>query len=432
MRIVQLTPGSGDNFYCENCLRDIALVRAMRSLGHDVVMVPLYLPLMGDKGVDLSDTPVFLGGVNIYLQQKLALFRKTPRWFDRIFDNPVVLRWAARKAGMTSARDLGETAISILQGEQGRGVKELDRLINWLSEQQKKPDAICLSNILLAGMAKCIRDRLNLPVICLLQDEDGFLDSLAEPYAGQAWEILADQAGYIDGFVAVSNYYAEVMCERLQLNVDKVKVVYTGIAVEDFKGLRSFPQIPAIGFLSRMCSAKGLDTLVNAFIKLKQKDNFQDLRLKIAGGKIGNDDEFVRKIQRRLDRADLLGEVDFLTDFDQNARISFLRTVSVLSVPEKYSVAYGLYVLEALACGVPVVEPARGVFPELAKKTGGVLLYEDDDANALADSLEKVLVDEDLAKQLGNQGRKSVFEQFDIEKNAAEMIAVFEKFTGTS
>ena len=66
MRIVQITPGSGDNFYCENCLRDAALVKAMRSQGHDVLMVPLYLPLQVDKAEPVSNAPIFFGGINVF------------------------------------------------------------------------------------------------------------------------------------------------------------------------------------------------------------------------------------------------------------------------------------------------------------------------------------------------------------------------------
>ena len=120
MKIVQICPGSGDNFYCENCLRDAALVKALRKLGHDVLMVPLYLPLQADKVEQVSNAPLFFGGVNIYLQQKLSLFRRTPRWIDRWFDSRGLLEWAGRKAGMTNARDLGETTISMLEGEDGR------------------------------------------------------------------------------------------------------------------------------------------------------------------------------------------------------------------------------------------------------------------------------------------------------------------------
>ncbi|MHC4096004.1 MAG: glycosyltransferase family 4 protein, partial [Planctomycetota bacterium] len=103
MRVVHITPGTGDSFYCENCVRDAALVTAMRSLGHDVLIIPMYLPMQDDKNEPVGNTPIFFGGINVYLQQKSAFFRKTPRWLDRIFDSPKLLGWLARKAKMTSA-----------------------------------------------------------------------------------------------------------------------------------------------------------------------------------------------------------------------------------------------------------------------------------------------------------------------------------------
>ncbi|MHC4889658.1 MAG: glycosyltransferase family 4 protein, partial [Planctomycetota bacterium] len=123
MRIVQISPGTGGSFYCENCVRDVAMVRAMQKLGHDALMVPLYLPLRIDKNAAVGNPPIFFGGINVYLQQKSLFFRKTPRWIDRLFDSPRLLGWVGRKAGMRSASNFGEMTISMLRGKQGRQTK---------------------------------------------------------------------------------------------------------------------------------------------------------------------------------------------------------------------------------------------------------------------------------------------------------------------
>jgi len=260
MRIVQITPGSGDNFYCENCLRDVALVKALRKLGHDVLMVPLYLPLQIAGSEPLTDTPIFFGGINVYLQQKFALFRRTPRWIDRWFDARGLLEWAGRKAGMTNARDLGETTISMLQGEDGRQVKELDRFVDWLQTEEQKPDVMCLSNVLLAGMTRRIKERLGAPVVCLLQDEDGFIDGLAAPYAEQAWGIIRERARDIDAFLAVSGYFAGVMRSRLAVREDRMHVGRMGVDLSAYAPADTHPPVPTIGYLSRMCPSRGLAT----------------------------------------------------------------------------------------------------------------------------------------------------------------------------
>ncbi|MGB2866601.1 MAG: glycosyltransferase family 4 protein, partial [Sedimentisphaerales bacterium] len=363
MRIIQITPSAGDSFYCENCLRDAALAKAIIKLGHEGLTIPLYLPLPSEQSGSTGIAPIFFGGLNVYLQQKSGFFRRTPRWLDRLFDSPRLLRWIGRMAGMTSARDLGETTISMLRGEKGQQIKELDRLVEWLDTQENRPDIICLSNILLAGFARAIKQRLGVPVVCLLQDEDGFLDGLVSPYSQQAWRIISERAGDIDAFIGVSKYYTETMQQRLRLGPDRTHVVYTGISLDEYESHSARPEVPTIGYLSRMCPDKGLDTLVDAFLKLKKNEKLRDVKLRIAGGKRSDDEAFLKKNRQKLGSHGVIDDVEFLPDFDREARIAFLRSLSVLSVPEKQPVAYGLYVLEALAAGVPVVEPASGVFP---------------------------------------------------------------------
>jgi len=426
MRIVQITPGAGDNFYCENCLRDLHMVRAMRKLGHDVMMVPLYLPLQSGGQESISDVPIFYGGVNVFLQQKAALFRKTPRWFDRIFDSPKLLSWVSKKAGMTTPKDLGETTLSMLRGEDGRQVKELDRLVNWLCEQEQRPDIVCLSNILLIGLAKRIKDKLDVPVVCLLQDEEGFLDGLTSPYAEQGWQEVADRSKGLGGFVSVSNYYAGVMKRRLGISDDRMHVVHIGIVTGEYGVAEERPEAPTIGFLSRMCPNRGLDLLVDAFIELKKKPDLKAARLRITGGKIDSDEKYIAGLKKKVVGCGLGGDVDFLFDFGRSAVFDFLQTLSVLSVPDREAVAYGLYVLEAQAAGVPVVQPSIGVFPELIEATGGGILYEPNDVATLAGTLERVLLDGDLARELGRRGRESVLEKFDIHKTTEELARVYD------
>jgi len=406
-------------------LRDAALAKAIIKLGHEGLTIPLYLPLPSEQSGSTGISPIFFGGLNVYFQQKLAFFRRTPRWLDRIFDSPRLLKWVGRMAGMTSGRDLGETTISMLRGEKGQQIKELDRLVEWLDKQENRPDIICLSNILLAGLARAIKDRLGVPVVCLLQDEDGFLDGLASPYSQQAWEIISERAGDIDAFIGVSKYYTETMQQRLGLGPDRTFVVYTGIPLDGYESHGAGPEVPTIGFLSRMCPDKGLDTLVDAFLKLKKNEKLRNAKLRIAGGKRSDDEAFLKKIRQKLRSAGIIDDVEFLDDFDREARIAFLRSLSVLSVPEKQPVAYGLYVLEALAVGVPVVEPASGVFPELVEITGGGLLCEPNNVEALADAIGSLLLDQDKARRLGEQGRAAISEKFNIEQTAEQMVRIY-------
>jgi glycosyltransferase involved in cell wall biosynthesis len=392
-------------------------------------MVPMYLPVQGDEGEVLTEAPIFFGGINVYLQQKWGLFRKTPRWIDWLFDRPRLLRWIGRRAKMISAKELGEATVSMLRGEDGRQVKELERLVEWLSAEENRPDIVCLSNALLTGLAKRLKDKLGVPVVCLLQDEDGFLDGLASPYSGQAWEIIVERAKNIDAFLAVSRYYAGIMQRRLGLDPNKVYVVYMGILLDEYKSAenrKAVPEVPTIGYLSRMCPDKGLDILVDAFVMLKKDQKLKNAKLRIAGGSIGDDRSFTEQIRRQLSVCGLIGDVEFVPEFTRGNKLSFLQSLSLLSVPEKKPVAYGLYVLEALAAGVPVVQPASGVFSELLEKTGGGMLYEPNSAGALAAAMKPLLLEPDYARQLGKRGREAVFEKFNIEQTAGEMVRIYD------
>ena len=246
---------------------------------------------------------------------------------------------------MTSARDLGETTISMLRAEQGRQIKELNRLVEWLAAQENKPDIICLSNILLVGLAGPIKKRLGVPVVCLLQDEDGFLDGLSPLYSDKAWRTIAERSNDVDAFIAVSKYYAQAMRERLRIDDDRVHVVYTGISLGQYESPQAAPEIPTIGYLSRMCADRGLDTLVDAFIKLKRPERLPNARLRITGGRRSDDKAFIERMQQKLRSQGLLGDVEFLADFTAAARVHLF--ADSLGAVGSGEAADGLWIIRA-------------------------------------------------------------------------------------
>ena len=426
MKIVQLTPGAGDSFYCENCLRDGALAAALRTIGHDAATVPLYLPLPTGEG---SDKEVFFGGVNVFLQQKSALFRKTPRWLDRLFDSPRLLRWAGKKSGMTSAREVGETLLSMLRGEHGRQVKELDRLVDFLATHEK-PDIVALSNALLLGMVGRIKAALDVPVVCSLQDEKGYVDALDEPQRGQVWHVIRERARDVDAFIAPSRFYRSAMQRRLELPDERFHVIPNAIDPDPFEPAEAPPSEPAVGYLSQMCRSKGLDTLAEAFILLKASGHHDELKLRVFGGMSGADVSFVEDVRRRVERAGVADDTEFSGDFAEEGKPAFLRSCSAVSVPTRQGEAFGLFLLEALACGVPVVLPEHGAFPELVEATGGGILCRANDPSALAQALESLLLDPRRAAELGRRGRQAVVGKFSLERMAAEVAGVCERLAG--
>ena len=407
MRLVHLTAGTG-SFFCGTCLRDHALVKALRRLGHDALMVPMYLPVVVDDSGQHEESPLFFGGINVYLQQKSAFFRHTPQWLDKLLDSPALLRQAGRRAGMTDPRDLGEMTLSMIEGEHGHQAKELDKLVVWLIEQ--RPDFVCLSNSLLIGVARRVREALRVPIVCSLQGEDAFLDSLPEPFRERCWQLVQERAANVDRFVAPSEYYQAAMREGLRLAPEKIVVIYNGIDLDGFAPAAALPEFATVGFLARMCREKGLDTLVEAFIKLAPR--VPRARLKIGGSQTEADRTFVNELRERVRQAGIANAVEFLPNLTHPEKQQFLRGLTVLSVPTRAGEAFGLFVLESLASGVPVVQPDNGAFPELIELTGGGVLFAHDDTNSLADALERLLLDPAQAAELGRSGREIVNARF--------------------
>jgi glycosyltransferase involved in cell wall biosynthesis len=423
LRIVQLTPGAGKMF-CGACLRDNALVSALRSLGHSVVMAPLYLPMTLDEDDQSSGTPLFYSGINVYLDQQSALFRHAPGWLHDLLASPALLKLASGAAANTRPQDLGELTLSMLRGEEGNQARELDDLIHWL--RQEKPDVVCLSNVLLAGMARRIRREVGVPVLCSLQGEDYFLDALPQSHRQAAWAITSERAADIDLFIAPSRYFADLMTQRLNIPPDRMNILANGISLDgydDAPRAESTGQ-PVLGFFARMCLDKGLDQLVGAFIRLKKRNELRNLKLRVGGSCGPSDQVVVDSLRGTLAAQGLLGDVEFCPNLSRSEKISFLRSLSVFSVPAAWKEAFGLYIIESLAAGVPVVQPDHGAFSELIATTGGGLLYPPRDEPALADALGSLLLAPQRAQAMGRAGRATVFEQFNVEMMARKMAQI--------
>lgn len=426
MRVVQLIPGTGGTFYCQNCMRDAALVRALRGQGVEVMLVPLYLPLNVDTEGLEEHAPVFFGGINVYLQQKFSIFRKTPRWLDKFFDSDWMLKQAAAREGSMSAAKLGGMTLSMLQGRDGNQRKEIERLTEWLKEQEK-PDLIHASDSLLLGVANELRNTLGVPLVCTLQDEHTWLDIIPEPHGSQCWETMSAQAREVDGFIAVSNWYADEMSRRMSIPRDKITVAPVGMELDDIQPVPAPPNPPAIGYLSRLTKSLGVGLLVDAFIQIKERGRIPNLRLRLTGGQTAEDTPFLEHIRAELRKHGIEKDVEIIEHFDRPSRHEFLRSLSVLSVPVPGGEAFGTFIIEALACGVPVVQPVAGAFPEIIEKTGGGILYDPGTEDGLTNALEHLLLDPAHTYKLGRQGRERALAEYSVEKTMGNVLAVYKR-----
>ena len=423
MKIVNIVPGFGGTFYCGNCLRDSGFVSALRKAGHQAMILPVYLPLTING--DVQDTPVFYGAVNIYLKQIFPLLRHMPGWMEHMLNSAPLLKIAASKAGSTRAHGLEELTESMLMGKQGHQGKELDELVHFLKHHEK-PDVVHFSNALLLGMARQIKEEVGVPVVCSLQDEDVWVDVMTEPYRVKIWNLLAEKARDVDAFVAVSNYFAGVMKSKMALPAEKVFVIPIGINPADYEFHSTPPDRPAIGYLSRIYEDNGFGVLVDAFILLKSRRGFENLRLHATGGMTGDDKHFFNEQLKKLQKAGLSSDIHVFENFLPEDLHTFFKSVSVLSVPVLKGEAFGLYQLEALASGVPLVQPALGAFPEIIEATHGGLLYEPNTPEALATSLASIINDRAGLQQQGANGRKAVEEKFNYSALTAEMIRLYQ------
>jgi glycosyltransferase involved in cell wall biosynthesis len=425
MKVAYITPGSGMTFYCQNCFRDTALLNSLTDYGHEVVKVPMYLPSGLEERETIEMTPVFYGAINVYLKEKLPFYRNAPAWMERLFDSSSLLKLAAKKTGSTRASGLEEMTLSMLHGEEGRQSSELDQLIKFL-KNQIKPDVVHLSNALLLGLARRLKHDLKSRVICSLQDENEWVDLMSEDYQQRVWNLMAEKTVDVDLFVTASRYYSEKSQKQLRISSEKIEVIYGGI---DFTGYETSPlpfDPPVIGYMCRMSEYFGFHLLVDAVLRIKENPRFERLKLFVTGGYSGDDRSFVVKQIKKVEDRGFADDIKIFEDFCRESRIEFLKSLTLLSVPVPVGEAFGAYQVEAVAAGVPVVQPNVGCYPEFVDVTGGGIIYEPNTSEELARAIVGLLDDPVRVKQMGGQGRKVVLEQFSMGRMAKSIAEIYD------
>jgi glycosyltransferase involved in cell wall biosynthesis len=427
MKIAYITAG-GAGMFCGSCMRDNTLTAALHKQGHDALLIPIYTPIRTDEE-DVSQERIFFGGINVYLQQKSWLFRHTPWLLDRLLDAPRLLKWVSRFAVKTRAEDLGALTVSVLEGEHGKQRKEVAKLVEWLVSEVK-PEIINLTNALIAGIVPELKRRLHVPILCTLQGDDIFTEFLPEPHRTRTLELIRERCREIDGFVATCGYYAEFMSEYFEIPREKIHVVRPGI---NLRG-HGAPRPPrsaepfTIGYFARICPEKGLHVLVDAFGRLKEMPGTENVCLRVAGWLGENHRPYLDDLRKRLESRGLASAFEHVDCPDHETKVRFLSSLDVLSVPTTYREPKGLYVLEALANGVPVVQPAHGSFPELVAMTGGGLLADPNDPADLASVLHALIHDRERGHELGRVGREAVHAHFHADRMAEETAAVYRRY----
>jgi glycosyltransferase involved in cell wall biosynthesis len=426
MRIAYITAGAGGTI-CGNCLRDNALVAALRAAGHDALLLPVYTPLKTDEA-NVSQHSVYLGGLNLYLEMKYAWARRLPRFLMRWLDSPALLNQVSKFAVKTLPEDLGQMTVATLQGEEGPIAAEVAPLIQAL--RNLRPDVVHLTNTMLAGVAPAIRRELNVPLVSSLQGEDYFLTNLPAPYDEQSFAVLRRMAQSIDAFASPCRDHAETMAPLIGRSLDDIAIVPPGITVEDFSPRE--PRNPAqfvIGYMARIAAEKGAHILLDAVRHMRDNETSQTpkVKLRIAGWVSAEYEPYVAELQAKVKAWQLADRVDFQRYIGRGEKVAFLRSLDALSVPCTYAAPKGLYVLEAWACGVPCVQPEIGIFPELIAATGGGLLCEPRNFSSLRNRLEYLRDNPAEAAAMGEQGRRATLENYTAQKMAEATVRLYER-----
>lgn len=419
MHVAIITAG-GAGMFCGSCMLDNTLARAMQANGVEVTLIPTYTPTRTDEK-NASMSRVFFGGINVYLDSKVGFWKKLPSGLVKWLNNPKLIGLATKLSVSNDAKELGELTVQMLDGPQGPQKREVHELVQFLTEQLK-PDAVLFSNALLSGVMPTLRERFKGKVFCMLQGDDIFLDDLVEPWATRAMDRIKQHAQLFDGMIAHSEFYRDRMSGYVGVPEERFHIVAPGIDLTGHDGSpRDTNQPFTVGYFARVCPEKGFEKAVagfQAFHKRHPNSRF------LAAGYLGKrDDKFFKRVTKSAknlgDAFEFCGSPD-----EREGKIAFLKRLDVLTVPTVYEEPKGLYVLEALANGVPVVQPAHGAFPELIKRTGGGLLCEPNNAESLADSLEQLMQDSDLRRQLAEAGHRAVHDLCGAQAMAERIVQV--------
>jgi glycosyltransferase involved in cell wall biosynthesis len=406
MKIVHITAGAGGRI-CGTCLHDNALVRALRGRGCDAMLVPAFVPTTTDEE-NIAERKVVMGGVNVWLQEHVALFRLTPAVLDAPLDARGLLEWLSSRTGGARAADLGPLTVSTLEGEHGRQRKEVAKLARWLADEVQ-PDVVHLSNVLLVGLARAIREATGARIVCSLSGEDVFIDAIPEPHRSRTADLLRERAADVDRFVAFNAFNAGFMGGRLGLALERIAVIPHGV------DLAAFPVEPpdltarrrarggrlVIGFLARGCPEKGLDQLVRALPLVAAR---HDVEVVAAGATIETERDYLASCHALARDLGMTDRFRWLGQIDRAAKLDLLASIDVFALPTPRAEAKGLSAIEALAAGVPVVASNHGAFPELLDGERAGLLHAPGDPADLARAIGVVFADETLASRLGRHG----------------------------
>jgi glycosyltransferase involved in cell wall biosynthesis len=424
MKIAHITAGAG-HMFCGSCLRDNTLAAALIDAGHDVLLIPTYTPTRSE-GRNLSMHRVYLGGINVFLQEHVAWFRRAPHFVSRMLDAAPLLRLATRRGVSVEPSHLGRLTVSMLRGTDGTQRRAILELVQFLADEVG-PEIVSIPNSLLIGLAPAIKSALKVPVVCTLQGEDVFLDGLGEPYRDEAVRLIREHAADVDAFMAVSHYGADAMARCLGIDRARIHVVPLGIDVDGHTQARLDEDPYTIGYLARIAPEKGLDALCEAYRALRARPGVGASRVAAVGYLAPEHRGYLAAIQARASQWGFADDFTYRGALDRQHKLAFLQSLSVLSVPSPHGGQKGQFLLEAMASGIPVVQPRSDAFIEVVETTGGGVLVEPGNPEAIADGLLALWRDPDRRRELGARGYEGVRAHYSAARMVERTMEVYRR-----
>lgn len=397
MRILHIVSSAGDAYYCGNCLRDSFQAQALLDSGCDLTLMPIFLPsslLRGKKSSEL-----FFAAISYWLAREFFERAQIPKALEKILSSKFALSLAKPFFGSTTPKAARKMTLSMIEADDPHFKSEFEKIKSWIKSEGGF-DLIQISSTLMSGLAKALRLEFKTPVVCSMQDEEAWLDKLSPADSARAWEGILKNAKYIEKFIAPSFYYKNKIQSRFP-ELKNIEVLYP-CAPKAGAAQKKFPNAPTIGFLSGAKKSKGLELLADAFIKIKEQNSVENLRLSIAGGSGLKDKKFLNSILKKLSK--FRDCVDFKPDYKPEMHGEFFENISLICVPADDEDALGLYVIEAFAHSKPAIEPDCGAFPEIMQNAG--LKFKEGSADSLKSRIERAFSDSELFEKLCQNARQ--------------------------
>jgi glycosyltransferase involved in cell wall biosynthesis len=172
---------------------------------------------------------------------------------------------------------------------------------------------------------------------------------------------------------------------------------------------------------------KGLYVLAESYIRLRRAADFSGAVLEAAGYLAPEHRVYLRGVERLMRDAGFGAEFHYRGELNRVQKIEFLSSLDVLSVPCTYDEPKGLFLLEAMASGVPVVQPRRGAFPEILDQTGGGVLVEPDGPASLADAIYRLWKSPEERAEIRRRGAEGVRAHYSVSQMAERALEAYQK-----